>query len=41
MNEFFGITADFVYEKWTDDEYYLTDDTGDFFMGTIGFLFTF
>lgn len=41
VSEAFSITADLVYEKWDDEEYYLTDDTGDFFMGMIGFLFTF
>ena len=41
VNEFFGITADFDYEKWDDEEWYLVDGTGDFYMGTFGFLFTF
>lgn len=41
VNEKWGIYSNFTYAKWEDEEYVLEDNTGDYYMGSLGMVLSF
>ena len=41
INEKWGVYSNFTYAKYEDEEYVLEDNTGDYYMGSLGMILTF